>query len=83
MCTMQIGTSALDWNKKSKTFVLPRFSGSFPDYVNVVSHKTGKSVLFMRDSDLAERNEWWDGEEYHYMSVNPDFSDIKVVLSRG
>ena len=42
---------------------------SFPKEIDVTSARTGAVVRFVVDSELAEQNEFWDGEMAVYRPV--------------
>jgi hypothetical protein len=78
-----VNTSLLQYKKDTLTLVglmseMP-FNG-FPKSVLVRSHHTGNLVEFVYDERLAERNEWWDGEEAHYKSNEPRANAQYLVL---
>ena len=47
------------------------YCGGFPAELVVHSHHTGNDVVFVQDHHAAARNEWWDGEMYEYLPVDP------------
>lgn len=80
--TLNIELANCEWDSKKHVLTYRLDSNSFPDRVFVRSHHTGKVVCFVADKISAERNEWWDGEMYEYitMSNDPKASKIKLVI---
>lgn len=78
-----VSTRLMSFRKEERRLValcseMP-FNG-FPTTVHVRSHHTGNLVEFRYDERLAERCEWWDGEEAHYLCMEPRANVDYLVL---
>jgi hypothetical protein len=56
---------------------------SFPQSVKVTSAHTGRVVEYAFDTAKAEANEFWDGEEAHYYSLDANVSAKRLILYVG
>lgn len=71
--TPVINLQDCSFNKETGRLTLSSefFCGAFPADLIISSHHTGNEVRFVKDHAAAERNEWWDGEMYEYLPVDP------------
>ncbi len=72
----------VSWNPETRTFSCysESWAGAFPEKLSIRSHLTGKVMVFERDVELALKNEFWDGEECHY--VNREIN-CKAVITHA
>lgn len=71
---IEINSASMRWNSARRTlsFTLNSFYDNdrhnpFPSTITVTSHRTGKKVKFVYDTEAAEYNEFWDGELAEYI----------------
>ena len=55
----------------------------FPKEVVVHSHHTGRKVTFVQDGQVAEANDFWDGEMMEYFPLSDTPNVNKLVLWYG
>lgn len=53
-----------------------------PTTITVVSDKTGATLSFVMDTELAVQNEFWDGEAMAWKSTNPEIP-CKIFLQNA
>lgn len=58
-------------------------SGGFPEFIKVVSHRTGGSIVFEQDIEAAIANEFWDGEMCEYKPHSDNNRVSKLVVYNG
>jgi hypothetical protein len=51
----------------------------FPDTIDIRSHHTGRVVRFVKDTEAAIRNEFWDGEACQYKPLEP-IPNVKSLM---
>jgi hypothetical protein len=69
----QVSLEACEYRKATKTLLLSStHTRGFPDLVDIVSHHTGNVVTFAVDVQAGIDCEFWDGEECHYVPVEPN-----------
>jgi hypothetical protein len=61
MMTLDMAEMEYDLSKKALTFYMDR-GEAWPSEVEVVSHHTGRVIRFVYDLELAQQNDFWDGE---------------------
>lgn len=78
-----LALSACEYQKSSKTLVASSalVGPGFPARIEVLSHHTGKVVVFEVDVEAGIAHEFWDGEECHYAPVEPVPHVLKLVIS--
>jgi len=64
---MQVKSNEFEFRKASKVLVMSGFEASFPAQIDVESSASGRIVRFVVDQEAAMDNEFWDGEEMHYV----------------
>lgn len=69
MMTM-ISTEVMNYDKERHQLTMPSeyTAGVFPVELAVVSHHTGRTIVFDQDVDAAVLHEYWDGEQMVYKS---------------
>jgi hypothetical protein len=74
--------SACEYQKAQKLLVVSSdITGGFPDAIRVVSHHTGKVVLFEVDVQAGIDHEFWDGEMCEYVPVEATPNVTRLVVS--
>jgi hypothetical protein len=78
-----LALSACEYRKASKTLVVSSalVGPGFPEKIEVKSHHTGKVIAFVVDVEAGIACEFWDGEECHYVPVDPVANVEKLVVS--
>jgi len=78
-----LALSACEYRKASKTLVASSalVGPGFPNRIEVLSHHTGKVVVFEVDIQAGIEHEFWDGEECEYVPVDPIPNVAKLVIS--
>ncbi len=54
---------------------------TFPKTLLVKSHYTGRLVEWVYDQRAAERAEWWDGMEAHYLPVESVNAEHLIIIN--
>ena len=55
----------------------------YPDTFTLVSAKTGKEIKFVKNTEVAEQNEWWDGTMYEYKMSDDNGKNIRVIITES
>ena len=55
----------------------------YPDTFTLVSAKTGKEIKFVKNTEAAEQNEWWDGLMYEYKMSDDNGKNIRVIITES
>ena len=82
MSVVRINTVDLTYNKGRKTLVgyADSLGIGFPSIVEVKSHVTNRVVTFHIDTEKMIDNEFFDGEESHYMATEQDVPAKHLIL---
>lgn len=83
MSIVSISTSALGYNKQRKTLIgkASYWGSGFPTTVEVTSHHTNRVVTYFVDEEVMLNNEFFDGEECHYLANDPTVAAQKLVVT--
>jgi len=80
---------AFKLNKLTGTILIQRhqltqeLQPGFPATISITSHHSGKTVNFVQDNLAARANDYWDGEEMHYIPEEPTKTRWRVVVYYG
>ena len=82
MTVVRINTVDLTYNKGSKTLVgkADSLQIGFPKVIEVKSHITNRVVTFITDTQKMIDNDFFDGEEMHYVATESDVPAKHLVL---
>ena len=82
MSVIRINTVDLQYNKGTKTLIgcADTMGIGFPEKIEVKSHVTKRVVTFMRNTQKMIDNEFFDGEESHYIATENDVPAQYLVL---
>lgn len=83
MTTATISTLFLEYQKQRKTLIgkASYWGRGFPTTVVVTSHHTNRVVKYFVDEEVMLNNEFFDGEECHYLANDPTVSAQKLVIT--
>lgn len=80
---MKLTTQDCQFDKVNKRLVYNQPHQTFPQFVILKSSHTGREVLFVEDTEMALKHEFWDGQECWYIP-NGDLQKVEhLVITCG
>lgn len=83
MTVVRINTVDLEYNKGRKTLLghSDRLNIGNPKVIEVKSHVTNRVVTFVLDNEKMIANEFFDGEESHYVATDDVSAKYLIIVA--